>query len=227
MKKTVFLFLASLAAFILSPSPILPAKQKLSVDELKKAVSPVETKKGVLFTFEHASADAIAVAGTFNNWDAGKNLLKKNKNGLWFTVVPLKKGKIEYKFVIDGKDWKEDPANKNKTADAYGGGNKSLFDVKTGVDLGGLSLKGNKASFKVYHPEAQTVSLAGSFNEWNVNANPMKKDADGFWTIELELIPGKYQYKYVVNASQWLSDPMNPDSSDDGFGGINSVFEIP
>jgi len=75
-------------------------------------------------------------------------------------------------------------------------------------------------------PGAGSVALAGSFNEWSVDRNPMTKGDDGTWSIVMALRPGQdYQYKFVVDGS-WLSDETNPASAGDGFGGVNSVVSL-
>ncbi len=202
------------------------AGKKLKIGKIKKSKAPVQTAAGVLFTFEKADADSVAVAGDFNNWAADKNLLKKNKNGIWCIVLPLKKGEYGYKFVVNGSEWVADPKNKATKDDGFGGVN-SLLKVTKKYDLGGVKvLKNGKVLFKFYGPAASKVALAGSFNDWSKDANLMKKNKKGFWVIKLKLDPGTYQYKYVVNDKDWVTDPQNENTSDDGMGGKNSVVEI-
>jgi len=75
-------------------------------------------------------------------------------------------------------------------------------------------------------PGAGRVSLAGSFNDWSVDRNPMTRGDDGVWSIVMALRPGaEYQYKFVVDGS-WLTDETNPATADDGFGGVNSVVSL-
>ena len=72
---------------------------------------------------------------------------------------------------------------------------------------------------------AESVFLAGSMNEWNMSTSPMEKSEDGIWKIILELNPGRYTYKFVVDGN-WQFDQENPNFEDDGYGGSNSVIEI-
>jgi glycosidase len=46
----------------------------------------------------------------------------------------------------------------------------------------------------------------------------------GSWSVELELDPGSYEYKFVIDGTDWVADPGNPNTVDDGFGGVNSVY---
>ena len=56
--------------------------------------------------------------------------------------------------------------------------------------------------------EANTVVLAGDFNNWDINANPMKKlKKDGSFSLTLDLETGReYKYRYFVDNNQWIND---------------------
>jgi glycosidase len=72
----------------------------------------------------------------------------------------------------------------------------------------------------------KSVAAAGDFNSWNPSASPMTgPDKKGFYSIELKLAAGEYNYKFVVDG-QWLADTANPASVPDGFGGTNSVVFV-
>lgn len=74
---------------------------------------------------------------------------------------------------------------------------------------------------------ATSVSVAGSFNGWSTTANPMSdSEGDGIWTTVIELAPGTYQYKFVVNGDKWYEDPYSAEYVPDGFGGKNSVIYV-
>ena len=74
---------------------------------------------------------------------------------------------------------------------------------------------------------ASSVHLAGTFNDWSTSAAPLTKGEEGIWTAVLDLDPGTYQYKFVVNGTDWKPDPTNPEKADDGYGGVNSVVAVP
>lgn len=67
------------------------------------------------------------------------------------------------------------------------------------------------------------VSVAGDFNNWSQDANPMTRADDGTWHAKLNLSEGVHQYKLVVDG-QWTTDPAGDKSleSDDNYGGKNS-----
>ncbi len=55
-------------------------------------------------------------------------------------------------------------------------------------------------------PAAKAASVVGDFNNWNTDADPMEKDEEGVWKISLSLKPGRYEYRFFVDAG-WENDP--------------------
>jgi hypothetical protein len=74
--------------------------------------------------------------------------------------------------------------------------------------------------------DARSVSVAGDFNQWQVDAARMTRGADGVWRIRLELPPGRYQYVFVVDDNRWIADPRASTVVDSGFSGANSVLDL-
>jgi 1,4-alpha-glucan branching enzyme len=53
-------------------------------------------------------------------------------------------------------------------------------------------------------PLASTVSIAGTFNNWSVDVDMLKKDKkSGLWTTKIALVPGDYEYKFVCDGKNW------------------------
>lgn len=80
--------------------------------------------------------------------------------------------------------------------------------------------------FTYYAPAATSVRLVGDFNQWNKDGAPLRKSADGYWTLDLDIKPGRYSYLYFVDQSRWVPDPAAATAEDDGYGRANSVLEI-
>jgi 1,4-alpha-glucan branching enzyme len=55
-------------------------------------------------------------------------------------------------------------------------------------------------------PQAQRVSIAGDFNQWNPSSHPLQRDIKGTWRISLDLKPGKYEYRFLLDG-EWQNDP--------------------
>lgn len=78
------------------------------------------------------------------------------------------------------------------------------------VSHAGIASVDGGIEFTYYDPYAASVSVAGIFNNWNRNEDPMTLGDDGTWRVVLDLGAGSYEYKFVVNGSQWVADPDNP-----------------
>jgi len=79
--------------------------------------------------------------------------------------------------------------------------------------------------FDFNHPEAATVNVAGTFNDWNPGNKAMVPLGDGYWTKEAVLEPGIYEYCLVVDG-KWMPDPRAEESVPNPFGGRNSILKI-
>ena len=89
---------------------------------------PPRVENGRLqFVFHDDAAVSVSVAGDFNQWNQLATPLERNGAGLWSTEVLVPRaGRFEYKFIVDGKRWIEDPSNGMKTPDNHGGLNSVL-----------------------------------------------------------------------------------------------------
>lgn len=84
------------------------------------------------------------------------------------------------------------------------------------------SLTGNTTFVLRGYPKAKRVTLAGTFNSWD-SRHVICGKVEQQWTCRIDLEPGKYLYKFVVD-DDWILDPDNPLREDDGQGNINSIF---
>jgi hypothetical protein len=82
--------------------------------------------------------------------------------------------------------------------------------------------KSKKILFQIFAPEAKTVSIAGNFNGWDTNSLPMKRDKKGNWKITVDLLPGKYEYRFWVDGV-WCDDPNAEGRVENPFGGQNCL----
>jgi hypothetical protein len=155
------------------------------------------------------NAKNVVLAGNFNAWNPGELFMEKKQNG-WQLYYVLGPGNYEYKFIVDGK-WITDPANPNTTGE---GETMNSF----------LALKSNYTFKLDKYPNAKTVCLAGSFNDWNPTNFAMVKK-DGKWSFPIYLKPGKYTYKFVVDGN-WIRDPGNELWENNEYGTGNSIIWI-
>ena len=67
-----------------------------------------------------------------------------------------------------------------------------------------------------------TVGLAGDFTSWEII--PLE-EIGGIYTLTIDLPPGVYQYKFIVDGN-WIPDENNPHQVPDNFGGVNSLLIV-
>lgn len=80
--------------------------------------------------------------------------------------------------------------------------------------------------FTTRYPEAKEVLLAGNFNNWTPEANPMQRVSEsGIWQARITLRQGTYEYRFVVDG-KWQQDPYNEQRKPSHYGGYNSVVEV-
>jgi 1,4-alpha-glucan branching enzyme len=65
-------------------------------------------------------ATSVALVGDFNGWDPNARQLRKKKSGGWWVTIRLAPGVYQYKFVINGIEWREDPENPRRELNNYG-----------------------------------------------------------------------------------------------------------
>jgi 1,4-alpha-glucan branching enzyme len=94
----------------------------------RSTMTKTKTAKGkkVRFTFEAPDAHSVAVAGDFNGWDGSSTPLKKIRKNMWEKDVMLSPGRYEYKFVIDGNNWVNDPNNSCTAWNSFGSQNSVI-----------------------------------------------------------------------------------------------------
>ena len=90
-------------------------------------ISPDIGPNGVSFALHDHHAHSLVVYGSWNGWQhalVGRNV----EHGVWKTPHTfLPHGVHQYKFVVDGHRWLDDPANPRKHPDGFGGLNSVLM----------------------------------------------------------------------------------------------------
>lgn len=72
--------------------------------------------------------------------------------------------------------------------------------------------------------EAESVYLVGDFNNWDEESTPMEPLKDGRFKVMLTLESGKdYQFRYLVDKTEWHNDWEADKYVPNPFSGDNSV----
>lgn len=83
----------------------------------------------------------------------------------------------------------------------------------------------SRVRIEFHDEQAQAVFIAGTFNDWQPSVTPMIATGNGRWIKELALLPGRYEYRLVVDG-EWISDPAAAESVSNSFGSANSVLVV-
>jgi len=82
--------------------------------------------------------------------------------------------------------------------------------------------------YYIYQGAVGSVNVPGDANDWNGEAFPMTQlDGTIFWYREAVFeSDARLDYKFVLNGSNWILDPLNPNQVSGGFG-PNSELAMP
>lgn len=85
-----------------------------------------------------------------------------------------------------------------------------------------------RVTFKYNNPEnAASAALAGEFNGWSPEQNPMKKLKNGSFSVTVSLQAGhSYPFRYVLDGTTWVNDEAANGYVPNNHGGDNSVVAV-
>ncbi len=86
--------------------------------------------------------------------------------------------------------------------------------------------KPKSTTFSYQAPDAEEVLLSGTFNDWAPTGIPMQRQSDGTWRTDLELEPGRYEFKFVVDGSWQCQDHAGEECVPNPFGTTNQVIVV-
>ena len=66
-----------------------------------------------------------------------------------------------------------------------------------------VEIRGRSATFRFLRPSASEACLFGEFIPGG--GVPMRRAADGCWTVTLRLSPGSFRFRYLADG-QWFND---------------------
>ncbi|HMS83292.1 MAG TPA: glycogen-binding domain-containing protein [Nitrospira sp.] len=96
-----------------------PGKRKASLSRPART-RKTSPKEIVWFEYFDPAAEVVAVVGEFNKWTSTVSPLKRDPGGLWKVKIRLAPGTYQYKFVVNGERWEEDPLNLLRVVNEHG-----------------------------------------------------------------------------------------------------------
>jgi 1,4-alpha-glucan branching enzyme len=79
--------------------------------------------------------------------------------------------------------------------------------------------------FSLSLPQARSVAVVGTFNDWDLHRTPMRLESNGTWKATVWLPAGRYEYRFIADG-QWISDPSARECAQNTFGSTNSVVVV-
>jgi len=80
--------------------------------------------------------------------------------------------------------------------------------------------------FVLEAPTATSVAVAGDFSDWVPAFTLTDSDGDGIWTGRVPVRPGVHGYMFLVDETEWQTDPNAERYRDDGFGNRNALLAV-
>lgn len=88
---------------------------------------PVAFNGEVLFRYADSSATSVSVVGDFNGWSKDETPMRRTDSHMWEATVKVFSGIYQYKFVIDGTRYENDPHNPALVDNYNKSGKNSIF----------------------------------------------------------------------------------------------------
>ena len=122
------------------------------------------------------------------------------------------------------------PRDASNAESLLAGADQALYDAKnTGRNRLSVFAPPTVARF-CYAPDrvdaAKTVSVVGDFNGWQPDVDMLHMQPSGGYVMWMNLAPGRYAYKFVINGELFVPDPLCRRSANDGYGGRNSILIV-
>lgn len=90
-------------------------------------------------------------------------------------------------------------------------GAKRYQDAAQRPGMGSIPYDGG-TTFRVWAPNADTVNIAGQFNNWSSSLAQLVSENNGFWSLDYRNAVPTHEYKYVIrngNQTLWKIDPQS------------------
>ena len=74
---------------------------------------------------------------------------------------------------------------------------------------------------------AQTAAVCGEWNDWSADADVMRRDAEGRFSVTVDLEAGRaYRFRYLLDGQRWDNDWAADAYLPNVFGGDDSVVDL-
>lgn len=63
-----------------------------------------------------------------------------------------------------------------------------------------------RVEFQISAPNARSAAVVGDFNDWDPTCHRMRRTRAGTWICWTSLLPGCYEYKYLIDGQLHVED---------------------
>ena len=136
-----------------------------------------------------------------------KNLDPNTDSGIMFYLESIPKGvnNLDYRMIINGL-WTADPLNPLTVT-----GPSGLVESRIPLPTDDSKTAGGTAGtyrFNFRAPPGETITVGGSFNNWDPFMYELRETSPGFYALTLSLPPGTFQYAFFYRGER-IPDPEN------------------
>jgi hypothetical protein len=82
-----------------------------------------------------------------------------------------------------------------------------------------------RVTFRLTAP-VDSATVLGDFNSWNPDVHPLERHEDGSLGVTLEVEPGDYRFRYLVDGAYWLNDDTADAIVPNLFGTADSLIAV-
>jgi len=231
MKKTLVLVaLLTIAAVDLAAVTIESLSLHLFIKTLDRQQPPT-VKEGYLILTQSGAHRFVGAAFGHEGF-VTVHPFERNERGIFVLAYLLPRefpSPLAYRLVVDGA-WMADPLNASRATLTDSGVGVSLVEIPwESSEVPGvyrvLGDDGRTAHFLWKGPSGETVSVAGSFNNWDPFTHQLGETRPGIYELVLPLPPGLNLYCYVWRG-QMIPDPLNDEKASDRYDRVVSVLRV-
>jgi 1,4-alpha-glucan branching enzyme len=97
----------------------------------------------------------------------------------------------------------------------------TIYDTPIAIRYSARSMA-KPVNFYCEAPRAHAVHLVGDFNQWNPASHPMRRQVDGWWSLQVMLTHGHHQYRFLVDGQPML----DPHATGRAVNELNEVVSV-
>ena len=154
-----------------------------------------------------------------------KKLNPNQDSGIMFhyEIIPEDLKNMDYRMIIDGL-WTIDPLN-SQTITGSSGIRESRVPLPDAKPAAARRQIPGTYRFSYQGSPGETITVGGTFNNWDPFIYELREISPGFYTLTLPLPPGLFQYVFY-HRGEAIPDPVNPVSRYSREGMVVSEAEV-